>query len=841
MDQTGIIALTIITVSVCLNCLFALMIVLHRRRKVTLHNSELPRYPKVSIFLTLRNLDDGLEKNISSLLSSRYPAFDVFFAVDSMNEPCVPVIKRVIAQFPGIHSTIVPTGHCESGNPKIHKLSRLEKMTDASLFWILDSDIRVSPDTLASLVLENLESGAHIVFCPIRCSGAATFGSLLEMSYVNFFLSGSIITVWKLFRQRVVVGKSMLIDSRALGNFGGFTYFSDVLAEDHWLGEAFHKAGFIVRCNYTWVNNIKETTTIENFFGRISRWAKLRFCLAPRVYLLEILFNPLGLALLFVPLLKALSIPVIGAIILARISAEYAVFFAVNSESGPRRAFLLRGLAPAVVCKDLMMLFVYVVPFFNRRVTWRGRKIKIRKDTRIIVKKPEAGFESLSDRNSGVVTVLMGLGHLRAAYPLLRMNIGKMIPYGSKFCTPSKEYGIWRDIRKSYYLISRAGEMPVIGKMLLRVLDMVQRIEPYHSFKDQRKPGFSARYLDYLIGRRGLCTGLVATLAELRGPVIHTYFATAIAADKAFAHDPGKKNYLIICDSDFNRAWVPKDPHRSTLRYCVPCYWARRRLIAYGVPEENIYTTGFPLPVENIGSEDSLYILKSDVRERLRRLDPENRFFPVHEADVSHWLGRTKAPLEHDAALTVMFAVGGAGAQYRLAHTILDRLSGPVRKGKIRLIISTGIRKNIFASIMNRVHRLGLYDELDKNLTLVFDTDPFGYFDKFNRCLRRTDVLWTKPSELVFYAGLGIPVLMAPPIGAHEELNGKWLNKIHAGIEPLGPAEFCDRWLFDLRDSGSLAGAAWNGFLNARKLGAFKIERLVRGEPDEGGSTPLSR
>ena len=47
------------------------------------------------------------------------------------------------------------------------------------------------------------------------------------------------------------------------------------------------------------------------------------------------------------------------------------------------------------------------------------------------------------------------------------------------------------------------------------------------------------------------------------------------------------------------------------------------------------------------------------------------------------------------------------------------------------------------------------------------------YFNTFNETLRETDILWTKPSELSFYAGLGIPIIIAPTIGSLEDFNKK--------------------------------------------------------------------
>jgi hypothetical protein len=156
-------------------------------------------------------------------------------------------------------------------------------------------------------------------------------------------------------------------------------------------------------------------------------------------------------------------------------------------------------------------------------------------------------------------------------------------------------------------------------------------------------------------------------------------------------------------------------------------------------------------------------------------------------------------------------------------------------------VVSVGIQKRVFENVLRQVNRLGLYQELNRGLEILFDPEPVSYLDKFNFCLRSTDVLWTKPSELVFYSGLGLPILMAPPIGTHEELNKRWLQEVHAGVKEAGPAKYCHEWLFDLRESGRLAEAAWDGFLKVRKLGTFKITRLMEQGTFDEGRTPLEQ
>jgi ceramide glucosyltransferase len=376
------IAIAVIAASLGCTVLFAAMIVLHGG-KVAVRDLDLPFYPKTSVFLTLRNLDDGLEENLTSVFSLDYPNFDVHFAVDALDDPCVQVVDSVRARFPGIKTAVIQVGQSRTHNPKVNKLACLQRHSDAPLIWVLDSDVRVGPQTLRALVGEHINHGAAMVFSPIRCSGARTFGSVVEMSYVNFFMSGSILTAWKLLRGRVVVGKSLLIERKSLDTVGGFAYFANVLAEDYWLGETFVKHGFSVRCNSLWIDTIRETSTINNFFNRMGRWAKLRFNLVRPAYLLEILFNPLALVLLFLPLLKTSALALVLIVIFVRVTVEYLVFFAINHADRHRFAIIL-ALFPATLVKDLLMLFVYFIPFFSNTVAWRGNTIRIGKKTRII-------------------------------------------------------------------------------------------------------------------------------------------------------------------------------------------------------------------------------------------------------------------------------------------------------------------------------------------------------------------------------------------------------------------------------------------------------------------------
>ena len=91
----------------------------------------------------------------------------------------------------------------------------------------------------------------------------------------------------------------------------------------------------------------------------------------------------------------------------------------------------------------------------------------------------------------------------------------------------------------------------------------------------------------------------------------------------------------------------------------------------FGVKDENIFFTGYPLPSENIGTEN-LEILKYDLKHRLFNLDPKRKYFEKYKTLIEENLG--KLPEKPDHPLTIMFSVGGAGAQKEIGIKLLKCL-----------------------------------------------------------------------------------------------------------------------------------------------------------------------
>ena len=421
-----------------------------------------------------------------------------------------------------------------------------------------------------------------------------------------------------------------------------------------------------------------------------------------------------------------------------------------------------------------------------------------------------------------VVSADMGLGHQRAAHALRDIAEGGIITAGAKEITSPEEYELWLRIRQLYEFISRSRDIPLVGKRIFWLLDQVEQIPSFYPFRDLSRPSLEVKFLYYLI-RKGLGADLMAYLRTKDLPLITTFYAPAIVAD---LHGY-ERVYSFISDADMHRVYVAEDPRRSRINYLTTCEHAARRLRAYGVPEERIFITGWLLPKENIGTPERMEILKKDVARRLFNLDPRDRFWPLHREEVEHFLGSENLNQKAQRPFTVTFAVGGAGAQVDIGWSILRSLRERILAGEVCVNLVAGIRPEVAASFRKCIDELGLQAQIGRRVDILYDADMSSYFDRFNQLMRVTDVLWTKPSELSFYCGLGIPIIMAPPLGPQEEFNRKWLLEVQGGIDQDNP-RFAHEWLWDLLWRGRLAESAWDGYLKARKLGTYKAEELLR-------------
>ena len=464
-----------------------------------------------------------------------------------------------------------------------------------------------------------------------------------------------------------------------------------------------------------------------------------------------------------------------------------------------------------------------------KRARKKGPKTAVTHPRAMKTAKSKASASTPADVRAWVATADMGLGHQRAAYPLRDIAEGGLITLGKAENTSNSENRLWQRMRRGYEFLSRTKSWPLIGNAVFGILDRVQNIPPFYPLRDLSHASFQVIWLKKLI-ESGLCSGLLEKMRQKPLPLVTTFYAPSIAADMAGFG----RVYSVICDAEVNRAWVAENPKESKITYLAPCGRAVRRLNEYGIPNERIWLTGFPIPLELLGDED-LTVLKWDLGQRLRYLDPTDRFWPLHGLNVEHFLGAKNCRFASERVLTISFGVGGAGAQTDIAYQVARSLRDKIAKGEINYNILAGVRPEVAQYLEHLKKELEL-----PQIKVIYGKTLDEYFRGFTECMRTTDIIWTKPSELSFYCGLGIPIIMAPHIGSQEDYNQAWLLEIQAGFPQQDP-QYTAEWLLDLVRAGRLADAAWNGFLKARKYGTYKIHENLRTGTMERETSVLRR
>lgn len=436
-------------------------------------------------------------------------------------------------------------------------------------------------------------------------------------------------------------------------------------------------------------------------------------------------------------------------------------------------------------------------------------------------------------KQAWIVDVNMGYGHSRAAHALRDLSGGEVISANDYRGIPAKDRDYWRKSRKLYEAISRMKPIPVIGDFLFETLDHWQEIPLFYPRRDLSKSNMQLRQLYWFI-KRGMGKHLIDRMSEHPLPLVSTFFQPAFAAD--YFNYPGEI-YCVTTDADISRTWAPLDPKQSRINYIASNGRVAERLKLYGVREERIFLTGFPLPKELIGGAHA-FAAKKLLMNRIINLDPQRIFRDRYDRTLRAWLGPMRRHEVSDHPLTLMYSVGGAGAQRKLGVDIMEGLSRAISRHEIRLILSAGTRKDVARYYRNAAVDFGLERELGEWILVPEFETRADYFTGFTELLRTTDILWTKPSELSFYAGLGIAIIMAPPIGSQEEFNRLWLQYMGGGI-PQNDPRYTAEWLFDWVRSGGLARTAWSGYIEAPTHGTYRIEDIVLGRKSVIHKLPL--
>lgn len=208
--------------------------------------------------------------------------------------------------------------------------------------------------------------------------------------------------------------------------------------------------------------------------------------------------------------------------------------------------------------------------------------------------------------------------------------------------------------------------------------------------------------------------------------------------------------------------------------------------------------------------------IHTDVEARISRLDPE-RIFKPHKKQT-----RTQRPLS-------LGVIADSGWRTHDLLRLLEGAGKAIRSGELTIHVFAGTDLARARSIEAIARNQTLHRHLGSSIVVHAHKDAGVAFQSFTKLIPEMDVLWTAPNPWVFYVGLGLPVIIQPPIGGQEEARYAWVRGVQAGLPPL-ELETLSEWLMDWKRSGGLARLAWNGYGSAPSMGYERLKELLHGK-----------
>jgi ceramide glucosyltransferase len=339
-------------------------------------SATLPGYsPPVSLLKTVHGVDFGSYENFASFCRQNYPEYEILFAVNDKSDPAVPLIRRIIAEFPERRIRLIRDAKQVGANRKVNKLIALAREAHHEILVLTDGDVRVDVNYLREVVAPFADPATGAVTSFYRAIAEKNLGAELEaIGAASDFFAGVLVAEW-MEGMRFALGASIVTTKGWLAKMGGFESIANMLADDYELGYRIGKAGGRIRLSRELVWTMYPAQTARSFWDHQVRWARTVRLSRPLSYLGLIFTHGLPWAIL-----AAFIAPqswIAAAYLLAYLALRLAMAWTVGVWGG--RDDVLRRKLWLVPLRDAIHFVVWIASFASNRITWGGEEFIMQK------------------------------------------------------------------------------------------------------------------------------------------------------------------------------------------------------------------------------------------------------------------------------------------------------------------------------------------------------------------------------------------------------------------------------------------------------------------------------
>lgn len=359
---------------VATSTLYSLMVALgvlrFRRRASATETRDF--LPPVSLLKPLHGNEPNLEENLASFFTQDYPEYEILFCARQNVDAGLETARRVAARFPRIKARFLTCGEPPWPNARTYSLETMRRVAKHSILVATDSDVRIAPDYLASVVAPLRDARVGMVTCLYRGVAHSGFWAQLEAMGMSVEMSSGVLVAEMIEGMRFALGPSMAMRQSTIEKIGGLEPVAQFFADDFVLGNRTAKIGEKVVLSTCIVEHHSLNESFRSIIAHQQGWATSTRFSRPLGHLGSVLtfavpYGLLGLAALSATGRAALGAELLAFTLLNRVLlCQLVAGYVVNDGAALRKAWLYP-------VRDLMGFCFWVRSYFgSRRLSYRG-------------------------------------------------------------------------------------------------------------------------------------------------------------------------------------------------------------------------------------------------------------------------------------------------------------------------------------------------------------------------------------------------------------------------------------------------------------------------------------
>jgi ceramide glucosyltransferase len=335
--------------------------------------------PPVSNLKPIRGMDPGAYENFASFCRQDYPEYEIVFCVDGRDDPVLPVIEKLIRDFPQCRIRVLFGSGRIATNDKVAKLARMASEAAYEVVVMSDSDVRVQPDYLRSVVAPLADPNVGAVTCFYVPADEHTFADSLQcMGMFSDFYAG-ILVAWQLDGVKFALGPTIATTRTRLAEFGGYESLENRPADDLLVGRLIAEQGHQVELLPYTVLAVADYQSMRDLIHKRLRWIVVMRHMRPWGHLGLLLTQGLPWSLAAIAVHPSLTVAAayLGAYLALRCAMTWTI-----GAWGLKQPGLWKKM-PAIPAWDALAFFVWLTSFGRRSIRWRGSDYLLR-DGRLV-------------------------------------------------------------------------------------------------------------------------------------------------------------------------------------------------------------------------------------------------------------------------------------------------------------------------------------------------------------------------------------------------------------------------------------------------------------------------